>query len=276
MAAVGVVFDPRPAGELGDPPTAWKPKFGSVALAAAMISWFDSGCEGPGRFFVVRLSGMSWLMAAVYDRATRQVEAAGVAQWRHELLAPLSGSVLEVGAGTGRNLSHYPDSLDRLVLTEPDRFMRAKLRSAVEKAPLGCAVEIVDAPAEHLPFPDDSFDAVVATLVFCSVADPAASLAEIRRVLRPKGRLVFLEHVAAEDRPSRLRWQRRLEPIWKRLAGGCHLTRVTDRLITESGFEIEHLERATMRKAPPVVRPTVRGTARLAGAGPVQVPVPGD
>jgi ubiquinone/menaquinone biosynthesis C-methylase UbiE len=122
-------------------------------------------------------------------------------------------------------------------------------------------VEIVDAPAERLPFPDESFDAVVGTLVLCSVPDPAACLAEVHRVLRPGGRLVFVEHVAATDRDRLHRWQQRLEPLWKRVAGGCHLTRPTEQLIVDAGFSTEGVEHGTLHKAPPVVRPLVAGSA---------------
>lgn len=204
---------------------------------------------------------MSRLMAAVYDRVTQASEDAGVAEWRRDLLASLTGDVLEIGAGTGHNVPHYPGMLRRLVLAEPDRFMRAKLATALEEHVLPFPVEVVADAAGSLGFPDESFDAVVVTLVLCSVPDVDAALAEIRRVLRPDGRLVFLEHVAADDRPDRLKWQRRLEPVWKRLFGGCHLTRHSDRAIAEAGFEIEHLQRASMRKAAPVVRPSVRGVA---------------
>lgn len=205
---------------------------------------------------------MPWLMATLYDRLTERVEEAGLAQWRRDLLSTLSGTVLEIGAGTGRNLPHYPRGLDRLVLTEPDRFMRARLQQGVDRAGMTCPVEVVDAPAEALSFPDRSFDAVVGTLVLCSVGAPRAVLTEVRRVLRPGGLFLFIEHVAATDRPSLLRWQQRLEPIWKRLAGGCHLTRQTGDLIQANGFHLEYVQQATMRKAPPVVHSTVRGAAR--------------
>ncbi|MEJ7584387.1 MAG: class I SAM-dependent methyltransferase [Acidimicrobiales bacterium] len=124
-------------------------------------------------------------------------------------------------------------------------------------------VSVERASADALPFPDASFDTVVATLVLCSVPDQPAALAELRRVLRPGGALVFLEHVAAEDRPKRLRWQRRIEPVWKRLAGGCHLTRVTADAIVAAGFDLPDaaLTRESARKTTPVVRPTVRGVA---------------
>lgn len=202
--------------------------------------------------------------ARLYDRVMRGVEEAGLATWRTELFAGLAGDVLEIGAGTGRNLDHYPTTLRRLVLTEPDRHMRAQLDRRFVTS--GRVAQVVDAPAESLPFPDATFDAVVSTLVLCSVADQRASLAEIRRVLRPGGKLVFIEHVAAQGRPRRLRWQHRLEPVWRRVAGNCHLTRQTEQELLAAGFRLESCERASMRKAPPVVRPVIRGIARLAAS----------
>jgi ubiquinone/menaquinone biosynthesis C-methylase UbiE len=203
---------------------------------------------------------VSWLLAAIYDRFMSESEAACVASWRAELLSELDGDVLEVGAGTGHNLPHYPPNVARLVLSEPDRHMRARLSRKLRAC--GASSDLSDAPAEHLPLPDASFDAVVATLVLCSVADPCRALAEIRRVLKPGGRFVFIEHVAAHDNPRRLRWQRRIEPLWKRIAGGCHVTRCTDQLIAQAGFDIERIERQSIRKAMPHVRPSIRGVAR--------------
>jgi ubiquinone/menaquinone biosynthesis C-methylase UbiE len=105
---------------------------------------------------------------------------------------------------------------------------------------------------------------VVSSLVLCSVQDPQAALAQIRRVLKPGGRLVFLEHVAADGKPNRLKWQRRIEPVWKHLMGNCHLTRRTEAAIEAAGFRIERIQRESMRKALPVCRPSIRGIARRA------------
>ncbi len=201
---------------------------------------------------------MLGVVAAMYDRVMTGVEEAGLSTWRAELLAPLSGTVVEIGAGTGRNLGFYPASVDRLVLCEPDRHMRARLAG---RAAARHGVEVSDAPAEALGLADASVDAVVSTLVLCSVADPDRALAEVRRVLRPGGRLVFIEHVAADDRPRRLAWQRRIEPLWRRVAGNCHLTRSSEQAIARSGLQLHDVTRASMRKAPAVVRPTVRGVA---------------
>jgi ubiquinone/menaquinone biosynthesis C-methylase UbiE len=200
-------------------------------------------------------------MAALYDRTFASMEEAGLRDWRRDLLAGLSGDVLEIGAGTGLNLDHYPETVERLVLVEPDRFMRAKLEEKLDRG----RAEVVDAGAHPLPFEDASFDAVVSTLVLCSVPDPEAALAEVHRVLRPGGRFVYLEHVAAVEQPKRLKWQRRLEPLWKRLAGNCHLTRTTDQAIPAAGFELAEERRESMRKSIPLIRVTVRGHAVKSG-----------
>ena len=203
---------------------------------------------------------MGRVIAALYDRLTSASEIACLQQWRADLLAGLSGDVLEVGAGTGLNLPFFPPGLSRLVLSEPDPHMRQQL---AEKggAQQTLSWELSDASLDELPFPSDSFDAVVGTLVLCSVPRPAHALAEIYRVLKRGGQFVFIEHVAAEDRPRRLKWQHRIEPFWKRLAGGCHLTRRTADTIVATGFTVRHIKRESMRKAWPLVRPTIRGAA---------------
>ena len=204
---------------------------------------------------------MSRLFAAFYERMIAASEEACVREWRRDLLASLSGDVLELGSGTGLNLAHYPATVERLVLTEPDRHMRAKLQARLtDQRPAPARVEVVDAVADRLPFDDESFDAVVSTLVLCSVPDQRSALREVHRVLRPGGRLVFLEHVAAHEKPKRHRWQRRVEPVWKRIAGGCHLTRDTRQVIAAAGFDVD-AKRESMRKASPLVRTTERGIA---------------
>lgn len=203
---------------------------------------------------------MSWLASAFYDRLMQASEEACLRQWRATLLDGLAGDVLEVGAGTGLNLPHYPQTIGRLVLSEPDHHMRHQLAQKVQGEQWQ-HVEIVNASLHDLPFASNAFNAVVATLVLCSVQSLDRALAEITRVLKPEGRFVFLEHVAAEGRPQRLKWQRRVEPLWKRLAGNCHLTRRTAGAIAASGLSIVQMDRESMRKAWPLVRPTIRGVA---------------
>jgi ubiquinone/menaquinone biosynthesis C-methylase UbiE len=202
---------------------------------------------------------MPRLFAWAYDRLMHASEEACLTAWRRELLGYASGEVLEVGAGTGINLSHYPASLQRLVLAEPDPFMRAKLERRLRLS--GRLAEISEASASALPFPDASFDTTVSTLVLCSVPDPEQVLREIRRVLRIGGRFLFLEHVAAEKWPDRLKWQRRIEPLWRRIFGNCHLVRQTGESIRAAGFRIDAETRGSILKAAPVARPSIRGVA---------------
>lgn len=188
-------------------------------------------------------------------------EAACLEEWRHELLRQVNGEVLEIGAGTGASIKHYSDKVTRLVLTEPDKHMRRLLKEKAGNHDLENIV-VSDVAAEHIEAADDSFDFVVTTLVCCSVTDLQVCLREIRRVLRPGGGLVFLEHVAAADGTSRRKWQNRITPVWKTFMGNCHLNRETEQAIVAEGFEIIQIERESMRKALPVVRPTIRGIAR--------------
>lgn len=207
---------------------------------------------------------MPRLLAAFYDRLMRRSETACLSQWRAELLGNLSGAVLEVGGGTGVNLPYYSRAVNRLVFVEPDRHMRWRLERRCRSAGVS-NIEVVPEALEALRILPESFDAVVATLVLCSVPDLPAALRQIWTLLQPGGRLVFLEHVAATDNARRLRWQRRLEPLWRRLAGDCHLTRRTEEAILAAGFRIECIHRESIRKAVPLVRPSIRGVARKPG-----------
>jgi len=203
---------------------------------------------------------MPFLMALFYDRAIAKTEEACLRQWRQELLRQLHGDVLELGAGTGANVGFYPDEVSRLVLSEPDRHMRRQLSSKLESLGLDRA-SVAGGSAERIEADDESFDWVVSSLVCCSVNNLQASLAEVRRVLKPGGGFVFMEHVAATAGTSRRKWQNRLNPLWKTLMGNCHLNRETEQAIVDAGLEIAQIERESMRKAPPIVRPTIRGIA---------------
>ena len=212
---------------------------------------------------------MSWWMAPFYDRFVAPSEEASFGPWRKELLGGLTGRVVEIGSGTGVNIEAYPSTVEHVTFTEPDAAMRrqleAKLGRAIAEGRYGPAgSDVRTDPADALGLPDGSADVVVATLVLCTVPDPEAALAEARRVLRPGGRLVFLEHVAADHRPDRLKWQQRLDPVWKRVAGGCRLTRRTQDTIERAGFRIEEVERESARKASPLLRTTIRGHAVVA------------
>jgi SAM-dependent methyltransferase len=211
-----------------------------------------------------RVYDATWgrVFAALYERSMAATEEAGLRDRRRELLAGAAGRTLELGAGTGLNLSHYPDAVTELVLSEPFQPMARRLRARLAES--GRRAEVVVAGAERLPFPDDDFDTVVSTLVLCTVEDPAASLAEIGRVLRPGGRLLFCEHVRSAD-PDLARWQDRLERPWGFLGHGCHPNRDTVAAISSSVLEVGEIEHGRLPKAPPIARPLVVGTAVAPG-----------
>ncbi len=213
------------------------------------------GAVGMGRVYEA-----TWgrAFAAIYERALRATEEAGLRRMRRELLAGARGRVLELGAGTGLNLDLYPSAVERLTAVEPDPHMAARLRPKL--AALGREVEVVEAPGERLPFAAASFDTAVVTLVLCTVPDPAATLAELARVLAPGGRLLFIEHVRAED-PGLARWQDRLERPWRFLGDGCHCNRDTLATIAASPLRLGTVEHDRLPKALPIVEPLVRGDA---------------
>ena len=156
---------------------------------------------------------------------------------RAALLPRAEGRVLEIGIGTGRNLPFYDRSrLTQLVGVDPALQMHHLARRRSHKA--GIAVELVGLSAERLPLPDDSFDTVVCTYTLCSIPDPAAALHEVRRVLKPGGQFLFCEHGRAPD-ASLAQWQQRIEPLWKPLAGGCHLTRDVPLLVRDAGLHAQ-------------------------------------
>jgi ubiquinone/menaquinone biosynthesis C-methylase UbiE len=200
--------------------------------------------------------------ALVYDRINQPAETAGLSQERQKLLAQASGETIEIGAGTGLNLAHYPAAVTRLVLTEPDRHMAARLRRRVTA--IRPDAEVLDATAAQLPFPDASFDTAVVTFVLCSVPDPDAALTEIARVLRPGGRLLFAEHVRSEDPAVAARQDRR--PLTYKLIG-CHPNRATLDTIASSPLRVEDVRHGEVPKVPKIERPMIVGTARLAPAG---------
>jgi ubiquinone/menaquinone biosynthesis C-methylase UbiE len=208
-----------------------------------------------------RRSGL-WarLGAGMYDPFLALGERRGMTERRCALLASVTGCVLEVGAGTGLNLAHYPDGLDELVLTEPDPSMGARLRRRVERS--GRDATVVAAPAEALPFPDATFDAVVSTLVLCTVDDPGATLREVRRVLRPDGRLLFIEHVRASTRRL-ARWQDRLARPWRAFAQGCRCNQPTLELLEREALRVDDVATARWRGMPPIVAPVVAGQAQI-------------
>ena len=157
-----------------------------------------------------RLYDATWgrAFSALYDRILAGTEEAGMRDMRREVLAAARGRTIDIGAGTGANLGLFPEGLEQVVMAEPDPHMLKRLRPKI--AASGAEAELVEAGAESLPFPDGSFDTAVFTLVLCTVPDPAAALAEAARILKPGGKLLFVEHVRSED-PGTARWQDRLE-----------------------------------------------------------------
>jgi ubiquinone/menaquinone biosynthesis C-methylase UbiE len=203
------------------------------------------------------------LFAAVYDRMLAGQERAGLREMRAELLAGARGRTLELGAGTGLNLSHYSAQVTELVLTEPDPHMAKRLRRRLSEVEPEVRVEVVETGAEELPFPDASFDSVVSTLVFCTVPDPEHAAAEASRVLKPDGRLLMIEHVRAEEGSTRARWQDRLERPWGWVGAGCHPNRNTVATLS-SRFDTSGLRDDTLPgPAPPIVKPLIRGAVRV-------------
>jgi len=199
------------------------------------------------------------IFAGTYDRMMARSERAGLAARRDALLAQATGDVLEIGGGTGVNLSRYGAGVRSLVVTEPEPPMAHRLQQHIaERRP---DARLVQAPAEALPFEDASFDTAVATLVLCTVADQPQALRELRRVLRPGGRLLFIEHVRA-DSPKLAKWQDRLLPINVRLGHGCHCNRATLDGIRAAGFDVLEVEHGAIPHAPPHLRPLIAGVAR--------------
>jgi ubiquinone/menaquinone biosynthesis C-methylase UbiE len=197
------------------------------------------------------------IFAGLYDRIGAGWEEKYGTELRRELLADARGRVLEIGVGTGLSFAHYP-AVDELVGVEPSGPMlrRARHRALIAHRD----VTLVQAPAENLPFEDDSFDTVVAIAVLCTVDHPGRALGEVRRVLRPGGSFLFSEHVRSSD-PGRARWQDLLERPWGFVAGGCHPNRRTLGEIEAAGFVVGDLEQGELPAVPRLVRPYVRGDA---------------
>jgi len=203
---------------------------------------------------------MSRIFALTYDRSMARMEKAGFAELRERALGEATGDVLEIGGGTGSNLRFYGPAVTSLTIAEPEAPMLKRLEKKVREQ--GSPAKVVRAAAENLPFADDSFDTVVSTLVLCGVEDQRQALREIRRVLRPGGRLVFVEHVRSDD-PKLARTQDRMNGL-NRFVARCDCNRATLDAIRSEGFEIESLEHTTLSKVPKFVRPAIVGAATAA------------
>jgi len=176
---------------------------------------------------------------------------------RGELVAKARGRTLEIGAGTGANIPYYPDAIEEVILAEPFEPMRRRLERKLRQR--GKSASALDASAEAIPLDDESVDTVVSTLVLCTVDFPDRALAEIARVLRPGGQLLFIEHVRSHS-PRTARWQDRLETPWRHFAAGCRCNRDTVASIAAAGFTTEH-EDAQWKGVPPIVASIVIGRA---------------
>lgn len=175
-------------------------------------------------------------------------ESAVMQRHRHELLAGLTGRVIELGAGTGSNFSHYPETVEEVVAVEPEPYLREQARAEAGRAAV--SIRVLEGTADALPADDCCFDAAVASLVLCTVPDQAHALSELHRVLRPGGELRFYEHVLS-DRPALARSQRAVDRIfWPRMFGGCHTARDTPRAIADAGFELQDQRRMWVNPVP--------------------------
>ena len=186
-----------------------------------------------------------------------RVERNGQADFRRSQLAAARGRVLEIGAGSGLSVPHYPETVNELVLLEPNPAFHRRLAEAADALPV--RTSIVDADAHRLPFPDSSFDTVTASLVFCSIDDPERVLAEVNRVLRPGGRFLFHEHVRGGGVRGVV--QDVLTPLQRRLADGCHANRDFEALLAASPLDVVTVAHERMPTAIPTIVPLVIGAA---------------
>ena len=210
------------------------------------------------------MSLRSKFFAMMYDGQMAKAEKLGLHAMRERLLVGATGDIIEIGAGTGLNLTCYGPEVRTLTMTEPDPPMLRRLERRAHEHHLSGTV--LRAPAEDLPFEDHSFDVAVSTLVLCGVDDQPRALRELRRVLRPGGRLVFLEHVRSED-PAWARLQDRVNWL-NRLVVRCDCNRPTLDSIRQAGFTVTELDHTELPNAPMFVRPAIAGTATVPAAAP--------
>jgi ubiquinone/menaquinone biosynthesis C-methylase UbiE len=202
---------------------------------------------------------MGYFIAASYDKVIALAEYLCLGKYRRKLVAPLRGRILELGAGTGKNLSHYSMDINELVLTEPDASMQHRLKKRLHGLPIKNKTTFCNSSAEQLPFDSNSFDHVVTTLVLCSVNNLSSSLTEVHRILVKGGKLSLLEHVAAHPDSLRHALQQRLDPYWSKFAGGCHLVRDPRLILEELGFQREFEQITPFLGAPQFLSPLLYG-----------------
>jgi ubiquinone/menaquinone biosynthesis C-methylase UbiE len=210
------------------------------------------------------MSIRSKVFAVTYDRQIRKAEQLLLAGLRASVLAAATGDVLEIGSGTGANLGAYPETIASLTMTEPEPAMLRRLQRKADAA--NQDVTALRAPAEDLPFERATFDTVVSTLVLCGVSDQQRALRQITRVLRPGGRLLFIEHVRSDD-PKLARHQDRMNWL-NRLVVCCECNRPTASAIAEAGFAIDTISQHVMPKAPKFVGPVIAGAATMIASAP--------
>jgi ubiquinone/menaquinone biosynthesis C-methylase UbiE len=200
------------------------------------------------------------IYAVVYAGVAALGERTGYGRRRAEALTGARGRLLIVGLGPGHDIAHLPTGVTEVVAVEPEPSMRRFAVRRVRRSPV--PTWLVGAVAEALPLPDASVDAALVALVLCSVPDPAGAAAELRRVLRPGATLHVLEHVRASPGSPLRPWQDRLDPLWSRLAAGCHVTRETRQVLLDAGFDTAQLRDTTVWLAPALVATHLVGTAR--------------
>jgi len=181
---------------------------------------------------------------------------------RTRCLQDVKGVVLEIGFGTGLNLPHYPPAVTKVVGLDPFETSAGLAKKRIAASPF--RVETIGLSAEKLPIPDGSFETIVSTFTLCTIPDVSGALLEVQRALAPGGRFYFVEHGLSEE-PAVERWQHRLNPINRKVLGGCNLNRPIVSLIEQAGFEIERLEKSYMKDAPKFAGFLYRGVARSAG-----------
>jgi ubiquinone/menaquinone biosynthesis C-methylase UbiE len=204
------------------------------------------------------------VFARVFNRLSGLMEKE-VGEHRDELLAGLSGRVLEIGAGNGASFGHYPPTVDELIAAEPEAYLRSKAEGAARDAAVPIVVS--EATADRLPFEDASFDAAVASLVLCTVPDQLRALRELRRVLKPGGELRFMEHVRGDGRKARAQHWLDRSGVWPRLAGGCHCARDTLATIEAAGFRVERIRAFDLGPSWIHTNSHVLGAASVDGGG---------
>ena len=194
------------------------------------------------------------IYAALYDRLNLRSEQTWLGEIRRLALQHARGRVLEIGSGTGQTLQYYR-GVDHVVACEPDPAFRKRLAARVRATNI--LVEVVDTAAEDLPFAEASFDTVVSSLVMCSVRDPVRAAAELRRVVRPDGVLLIIEHVRTSERGLRAFSQNAIVPLWKLFVGGCQCNRPSLNTLADAGFRIAELKRFNPPGVPSVTFPSV-------------------